>query len=387
MAENREAVLSPEEEKFVKSLALKSVAAGVTHPLTAARTLIQLGHEPFPLSTGRVFICAGRNAYFLPNVFSYTENLTQALPRSECIYSLIQPITLAVHQLAKDRGVKVLFTGIDSALVGLAVQGIAAHKATQFIDTHYPTIGGPKENEDVEEEDLTDHDSFRRALRHAMRDTVIRCVAVTAARPFTVVMIRQIAQLIGNETKYTSVFPSLRLIGLQEGPGGLFSGLVPQIVGETIVIFGVHFGIWAMERAILRSGVVENVKNEKGKKASQPNQEHMGTRFRRTHLEHSIMNRDELKDLRTFVHAAIPFVLNSFGHPYSVVSAVMGVVGSGLAVSFLPYSPTFSNWHNAWDYLHPHGLKRGARLFLREQTGAVTVGADRQLYASTKYFA
>ena len=108
-------------------------------------------------------------------------------------------------------------------------------------------------------------------------------------------MIRQIAQLIGNETKYTSVFPSLRLIGLQEGPGGLFrldftirlpplhhlfhfSGLVPQIVGETIVIFGVHFGIWAMERAILRSGVVENVKNEKGKKASQPNQEHVGGR-------------------------------------------------------------------------------------------------------------
>ncbi|PAV71986.1 hypothetical protein WR25_23908 isoform B [Diploscapter pachys] len=271
MAENREAVLSPEEEKFVKSLALKSVAAGVTHPLTSARTLIQLGHEPFPLSTGRVFICAGRNAYFLPNVFSY------------------------IHQLAKDRGVKVLFTGIDSALVGLAVQGIAAYKATQFIDTHYPTIGGPKENEDVEEEDLTDHDSFRRALRHAMRDTVIRCVAVTAARPFTVVMIRQIAQLIGNETKYTSVFPSLRLIGLQEGPGGLFSGLVPQIVGETIVIFGVHFGIWAMERAILRSGIVENVKNEKGKKASHPNQEHMGTRFRRTYLEHSIMNRDVIR--------------------------------------------------------------------------------------------
>lgn len=74
-----------------------------------------------------------------------------------------------------------------------------------------------------------------------------------------------------------------------------FSGLVPQIVGETIVIFGVHFGIWAMERAILRSGVVENVKNEKGKKASHPNQEHMGTRFRRTYFEHSIMNRDVIR--------------------------------------------------------------------------------------------
>ena len=80
---------------------------------------------------------------------------------------------------------KVLFTGIDSALVGLVVQGITTHKATQFIDTHYPTIGGPKENEDVEEEDLSDHASFKRTLRHAIRDSIIRSVAVTAARPFT----------------------------------------------------------------------------------------------------------------------------------------------------------------------------------------------------------
>lgn len=58
-----------------------------------------------------------------------------------------------------------------------------------------------------------------------------------------------------------------------------------------------------------------------------------------------------------------------------------------LAVSFLPYSPAFLNWHSAWDYLRPHGLKRGARMFLREQTGAVSVGPDQQLYASNKYFA
>eukprot|EP00081_Caenorhabditis_elegans_P028226 NP_871994.1 MiTochondrial Carrier Homolog [Caenorhabditis elegans] len=65
----------------------------------------------------------------------------------------------------------------------------------------------------------------------------------------------------------------------------------------------------------------------------------------------------------------------------------MAVAGSGLAVSFLPYSPSFNNWHGAWDYLRPIGLKRGNRLFLREQVGAVTVGVDQQLYASNSYFA
>ncbi|KAK0409512.1 hypothetical protein QR680_004587 [Steinernema hermaphroditum] len=31
-------------------------------------------------------------------------------------------------------------------------------------------------------------------------------------------------------------------------------------------------------------------------------------------------------------------------------------VGSGLAVSMLPYAPTFSIWQDAWHYLQPHGL-------------------------------
>ena len=40
---------------------------------------------------------------------------------------------------------------------------------------------------------------------------------------------------------------------------------------------------------------------------------------------------------------------------------------AGLAVSFLPYTPLFNNWQDSYEYLRPHGLKRGARLFLREQ--------------------
>lgn len=55
-------------------------------------------------------------------------------------------------------------------------------------------------------------------------------------------------------------------------------------------------------------------------------------------------------------------------------------------VSLLPYSPSFSQWQDAYDYLKPHGLTRGNRLFLREQKGAVSVGPDHQLYASNKHF-
>ncbi|XGW10628.1 hypothetical protein V3C99_012266 [Haemonchus contortus] len=327
--------LNEEEEIVAKNLAARVLLSSVTYPLTCVRTLNQLGYEPFPLSTGKTLIVAGRNAYFLPNVFSYA------------------------NQMAHARGLGVLFTGIDSAVCSLILQGITSYKTKKYIDTYYPEIGGKPENENLDEKDLTDHQSFKRHLRNAIRESVVRVVTVTVARPLTVVMIRQVAQLIGNETKYGGVFSSVRLIGLEEGPSGLFSGLVPQMCGEIIVVFGTAALLFAAERAIVMSGMYER-KTETSAK--------------------------EIEDLRKFSNFAIPFVVNSFGYPYQVVSTVMAVVGSGLAVSVLPYAPSFVDWHSAWDYLTPYGLKRGSRLFLREQNGAVSVGPDQQLYASNKHF-
>ncbi|WKX96980.1 hypothetical protein Q1695_012993 [Nippostrongylus brasiliensis] len=328
--------LNEEEEAVAKNIAARVVISGITYPLTCVKTLNMLGHEPFPLSTGKTLIVAGRNAYFLPNTFSYAK------------------------QLAHARGLGVLFTGIDSAICSLIVQGITSYKTKKYIDTYYPELGGKPENESAEERDLTDHQSFKRHLRGAIRESVVRIATVTIARPLTVVMVRQIAQIIGRETKYGGVVSSVRLIGIEEGPAGLFSGLVPQIAGEVIVVFGAAALMFAAERAIVMSGMYE----KRGQTSAK-----------------------EVEDIRKFSNFAIPFVMNSFGYPYQVVSTVMAVMGSGLAVSFLPYTPSFVDWHSAWDYLSPHGLKRGARMFLREQTGAVTVGPDQQLYASNKHFA
>ncbi|KAJ1365817.1 Mtch-1p [Parelaphostrongylus tenuis] len=229
----------------------------------------------------------------------------------------------------------------------------------QYIDTYYPEIGGVPENENLEERFITNHQSMKRHLRQAIRESVVRVVTVTIARPLAVAMIRQIAQLIGNEAKYSGTLRTMHIIGIEEGPPGLFSGLVPQMVGEVIVIFGTAALVFAAERAFVHSGMYEK-KDEKSVK--------------------------EVEDLRKFTNLAIPFVVNAFGYPYNVVSTVMAVAGSGLAVSFLPYAPTFVNWHSAWDYLTPFGLKRGARLFLREQCGAVSVGVDQQLYANNTHF-
>lgn len=36
-------------------------------------------------------------------------------------------------------------------------------------------------------------------------------------------MVRQVAQIIGNETKYGTVGQVLNLVGVEEGPAGLFA--------------------------------------------------------------------------------------------------------------------------------------------------------------------
>lgn len=66
---------------------------------------------------------------------------------------------------------------------------------------------------------------------------------------------------------------------------------------------------------------------------------------------------------------------------------ITNLINFSLAVSMLPYSPSFHHWTDTYDYLKPNGLTRGARMFLREHKGAVSVGSDHCLYASNKFFA
>ena len=68
-------VLTQDEEErireYVVKLGAKSFMGAASHPLTFAKTLFQLGYEPYPLTTGKVLVVAGREAYFLPNAFQY----------------------------------------------------------------------------------------------------------------------------------------------------------------------------------------------------------------------------------------------------------------------------------------------------------------------------
>ncbi|VDO62422.1 unnamed protein product [Onchocerca flexuosa] len=173
-----------------------------------------------------------------------------------------------------------------------------------YIDRHYPEIGGKPINLDKEESEMSDAESFRRVLRFAIRESISRTIAVMVSRPFTVVMIRQIAQIVGGELKYHNVLSSLRLVGIEEGPKGLFSGLIPQLIAEYLSIWGVHMLLYGIERVTLRAqqdAIRSNNKEE----------------------ENFIVST------RKMLHLVAPIFVNSFTYPFQVVSTVMAVTGSG----------------------------------------------------------
>ncbi|VDO21888.1 unnamed protein product [Brugia timori] len=324
-------------EKRGRYIAVRTLVAAAVYPLTHVKILFQLGYEPFPLASGK-FLWFFREAYFLPNGFTYAKK----------IYNRF--------------GLCKLYTGIDASIVSQFTSGLIDLATNVYMDRHYSEIGGKPINLDKEESEMSDTESMRRVLRFAIRESISRTAAIIVSRPFTVVMIRQIAQIVGDELKYHNVLSSLRLVGIEEGPKGLFSGLIPQLIVEYLSIWGIQFVHFGIERMTLRAqqdAIRSNNKEE----------------------ENFVVST------RKMLYLIAPVFVNSFTYPFQVVSTVMAVAGSGLVVSMLPYSPPFALWQDAYDYLLPvNGLKRGSRMFWREHSGAVTVGSNKELYAANKYF-
>lgn len=68
-------------------------------------------------------------------------------------------------------------------------------------------------------------------------------------------MIREIAQIVGGETKYPNIIKSCIKIGNEEGISGFFSGLIPNLLAEYITIWGI-FAISYSINSILKQMVL-----------------------------------------------------------------------------------------------------------------------------------
>lgn len=259
------------------------------HPFEYAKVLIQLGHEPVSPQPGRTLF--GRPVMVLPNIFKYVGHIRQADGLSGC------------------------FVGLVPKLMGTVVAGFGSERIAK-------RLGYGEVHSEGRSEDLSDNEFYYTFRRQLSRDIVLHVTALALSQPFHVISVRMMAQYIGKETIYQSVWQSACEIVREEGVFGLFSGLPAKVVGDISCLVLASSSVYVLQKYMLE---------------------------KRTSPQMS---------------ALVNFAWSSIMYPMQVVATCMTVTGSSLAAG----KPVYSTWVECYSDLTVLGeSKRGSSLFFRYQ--------------------
>ncbi|XP_074662485.1 mitochondrial carrier homolog 2-like [Tubulanus polymorphus] len=288
------------------------VVTSVFHPIGYAKTLIQLGHEPIAPKPTTTFF--GKEALAYPNVFKY------------------------IKYIKSVDG----FFGMYRGLVPRIYGGVLSTFATNYVNEKLEDLFSEEENEVKAELDGDDEDTIIKSLRKFVKDTsketVARVAGIIVNQPFQVIMVRSMAQFIGRETQYNSVFSSFQDIYEKEGILGFFAGIIPRLAAEVLTIWLANFTTY-----IINNYTIED------------------------------------KNLMPYTSIASGLLVTHFTYPFQLVANVMSVNNSGLAAGTPPHMPNYTSWQDCWAHLSRMGeLKRGSSLFMRYYRGPVIIRQDGQ---------
>lgn len=118
---------------------------------------------------------------------------------------------------------------------GLAPKLVGNIFATHFSEKVADWVGCPQIDEKEPEKEYDDseqelEDYYKRFEIKLKRDIVTHTAGAIISSPFHVISIRMMAQFVGRETKYSSIFGSIIQIYKDEGILGFFSGLIPRLI-------------------------------------------------------------------------------------------------------------------------------------------------------------
>ncbi|OQR77901.1 mitochondrial carrier2-like [Tropilaelaps mercedesae] len=284
------------------AVAGKCAMGAVAHPLEYVRILIQLGHEPLePKPTRRIF---GKPALMLPSMFTY------------------------MGYIRRVDGFLGLYRGFSASLCCNLTQNIVILQLTAVM----PPVPTFEEDQELNEEDV----KIFHFIQRTSQQMVSRAVATLLSQPFYVISCRMMAQFIGGEFKYSSLYGSLREIIKDEGYSGLWNGLMPRLAGEVI-------RIW------LAGSVAFFINNYIVDDAS----------------------------VRSYISGTTNFLASSLTYPFQLVGTVMSVSNAPIQAGGPPHLARYDGWTQCWKHLSQHGqLKRGSSLFWRYYQGPTRISPD-----------
>ncbi|GAB6029262.1 hypothetical protein CHUAL_005029 [Chamberlinius hualienensis] len=297
-------------KKVATNLAVRLPVSAILHPFEYAKILIQLGYDPVPPRSTYTFF--GRPALALPNIFEYVGHIRRRV------------------------GLLHLYQGVVPRLIGTTVHTYMFHYVSQK-STHILNFEADNGNGEVDDNlDEISSSQQERVLRFflsTVRDMASQTAAIVVSHPFQVITVRMVAQFIGGEEAYRFMLSSIGDIYKESGILGFFSGLIPRLLGEMLTL-------WICSSL--------------------------------TFVFNTYLVKD--KEIRPYTGAVMSLIASTVTYPYTLVSRITMVNGSGMKASLPPYMPIYNGWIDCWQQLRMQNqLKRGSSMLWRYYTGPVVL--------------
>lgn len=300
------------------------ITSGVTtvfHPLVYAKTLIQVGFEPMPpVSSTSIF---GGKVLVYPNVLQYVGHIR----RTDGFLGLYRGLTPR------------LFAAVIGTIVTNAVNTelVSRPMYTELVEGESGQVK-PQNN------DAAAH-GIRKFLVDTTCESIARCAGAVITQPFHVICVRSMCQFVGRETKYSTVIGSFYEVVEHEGFVGLFSGLIPRLIGDLLTVWLANIMTYILNNLVVKSSSTPGA-----------------------------------KEVQTYSNTFCQMAVSQLTYPFSVVSTVMCVNDSGLLASSLSHGPIYTSWTDCWSRLTKQGqLKRGSGFFWRLYKGPTQKTVDGHL--------
>uniref|UniRef100_A0A5S6R1T2 Mitochondrial carrier homolog 2 n=1 Tax=Trichuris muris TaxID=70415 RepID=A0A5S6R1T2_TRIMR len=321
-----------EDNTCLAGFGYRIMACTLFHPLNYTKVLMQLGHEPLPLYSGRSMVYFGSKKYMLPNAIGYMR-----------------------HIYCRD-GFFGLFNGWHAS-VGSSLCGMLAYKKVyEYLDERFP-------DKEIKKDDLCVQ-RFSRNFVQLSKQTVAKVVSLIAAQPLRVIMLRTMAEFIGQEGGYRrGIVHSVKTIYNESGILGFFRGLMPELIAELCLM-------WITAQA---SFLIDRVYYELIAPEEEAEEEETAI---------TVMDQPTPKQMfRHVVRLIVPYAASSFFYPFHLTSVLMAVNDCGLLCGQPPNCPVFEDWKHCFEYLkNTNQMKRGSKLFFRCYDGPVTY-RNGEMYA------
>lgn len=90
--------------------------------------------------------------------------------------------------------------------------------------------------DEEEKDDMSEDEYTKRFEKQLKRNVLVHAAGAVISSPFHVISIRMMAQFVGREVKYTSIFGSVVQIYKDEGILGFFAGLIPRLLFDVTCV-------------------------------------------------------------------------------------------------------------------------------------------------------